>query len=460
MNFGECVTGMDRILRPDVNFDVVRREIDVPGGRRAVLWCVDGLIDSSVLERILEFIQSRESVDGIARIIPYSETGSVSSPEEAALKVISGGAALAVEGEPDLALIFARHYPERAIEEPDNEKTLRGPRDGFCERLVPNTAMIRRRIKDTALRVRSFPLGSVTKTDAVMIYVENKASRRLVAALEDKLGSYSAPTLSFGEQTLAEYLVPCRWYNPFPKVRYTERPDSAAAMILEGSVIVLCDNSPSAMILPTSIFDFLQESNDFYLPPVTATYLRLTRLLMSLLTVFFLPVWYLLVYTPDVLPGWLEFIALSDEGSFPLFWQIILVEVIIDGLKIASLNTPNSLGTSVSVVMGLILGDLAVKIGWFIPEVILYMAFIAIANFAQPSYEFGYALKFMRILLLALTAVFNIWGFVCGTAAIVLLIVSNRTVDGSRSYLYPLIPWNTRGMKRFFARARLKDQTR
>ena len=459
MDHDERAARLDELLRPGENFDIVRRELAMRSGGRAALWCVDGLIDSSVLERILEFVQSCDGTGSVAESIPYSETENVVDAGQAAIKVLSGGAALAVDGESGYTLVFARHYPERAIEEPDNEKTLRGPRDGFCERLVPNTALIRRRIKDPGLKVRIFSLGSVTKTDVVMLYLDGKASGRLVSSLEKKLGTYAAPTLSFGEQTLAEYLVPSRWYNPFPKVRYTERPDSAAAMILEGSVILICDNSPCAMILPTSIFDFLQESNDFYLPPVTATYLRLTRLLMSLLTVFFVPVWYLLVHTPDTLPEWLEFITLSDEGSFPLFWQIILVELIIDGLKIASLNTPNSLGTSVSVVMGLILGDLAVKIGWFIPEVILYMAFITIANFAQPSYEFGYALKFTRILLLALTAVFNIWGFVCGTAAVVLLIVSNRTVDGSRSYLYPLIPWNKRGMKRFFTRARLKDQT-
>ena len=451
------VNEIDRLLRPDASFDVIRREFVLSDGSAAVLWCIDGLTDSSVMERILEYLTLSGKAGKLADCAPYPEVETTSDPSVAVTKVLSGAVACAAAGEPEILLIFARRYPERSIEEPDNEKSLRGPRDGFCERLVPNTALIRRRVRDPALTVELVTLGSETRTDAAIVYLEGKADQKLLTSIRKKMQSYPSSTLSFGEQTLAEYLVGKRWFNPFPKVRYTERPDSAAAMVLEGSVIILCDNSPSAVILPTSIFDFLQESNDFYLPPVTATYLRLTRLFMALLTVFFVPAWYLVINTPSFLPDWLTFVEVSKEGSIPVYWQIILVEFIIDGLKIASLNTPNSLGNSLSVVMGLILGDLAVQIGWFIPEVILYMAFIAIANFAQPSYEMGYALKFMRILLLSLTAVFRIWGFVAGVVAVGLLIVSNRTVDGSRGYLYPLIPWNGRAMKRYFTRARLKS---
>ncbi|MBQ7161311.1 MAG: spore germination protein, partial [Clostridia bacterium] len=402
------------------------------------------------------FIHSCGGTEDLGKSTPYVETATTSDPAEAAAKVLTGAVALAAEGREDVILIYPRRFPARSIEEPDNEKSLRGPRDGFCEQLVQNTALIRRRIKDPALTAELITLGRDTKTDAALVYLSGKADRKLIDAVRERMRGYPFSTLSFGEQTLAEYLVRSRWYNPFPKVRYTERPDSASAMVLEGSVIILVDNSPSAIILPTSIFDFLQESNDFYLPPVTGTYLRITRLIMALLTVFFIPVWYYVIHTDGLLPDTLSFIKVSKEGSIPVYWQLILVEFIIDGLKIASLNTPNSLGNSLSVVMGLILGDLAVEIGWFIPEVILYMAFIAIANFAQPSYELGYALKYMRIMLLTLTAVIGLWGLIGGTVVLCLLIVSNKTVDGSRSYLYPLIPWNGRSMKRFFLRARLK----
>ena len=169
-------------------------------------------------------------------------------------------------------------------------------------------------------------------------------------------------------------------------------------------MLVVCDTSPQVMILPTSIFDFMQETNDFYFPPLTGTYIRIVRHVVFWLTLFLTPTWYLLIRHPEFLPAWLNFILPTETGRIPIIAQLFLVEFMIDGLRMASLNTPSMLSNSLSVVGGLILGDFAVQIGWLIPEVILYMAFVAIANFTQRSYELGYAFKFMRMGLLLLTA--------------------------------------------------------
>jgi stage V sporulation protein AF len=123
----------------------------------------------------------------------------------------------------------------------------------------------------------------------------------------------------------------------------------------------------------------------------------------------------------------------------------------------ASLNTPNMLSNSLSVVGGLILGDFAVSIGWLIPEVILYMAFVAIANFTQRSYELGYAFKFMRMLMLILTAIFNLWGFIAGVLITGILIATNKTVNGGKSYLYPLIPFDFKAFRSLFVRVKKHD---
>lgn len=456
LNYEEYITELDRILRPKESYDIIRREYSLKCGSSIVFWCIDGLINSEIMQRIIEFIHSADEPTKLLSTTPNVEVIASRDPDEAAIKVLSGMTVVAVEGLDRLVMINARNYPGRSMQEPENERVLRGPRDGFEERLVPNTALIRRRVRDPMLTMERFGLGKMTSTDVAIAYIKGKADERFLGIIRDKLKNFPGNVHSFGEQSIAEYLVRSRWYNPFPKVRYTERPDSAAAMILEGSIVIVCDNTPSVIILPTSIFDFLQEANDFYLPPLTATYLRAVRLATSALTLIFLPLWYLLMKNPQLAPEWMSFAILEKEGSIPLFAQLLLVEFIIDGLKIASLNTPNSLGNSLSVVMGLILGEMAVNAGWFVSEVILYMAFIAIGNFAQPSFELGYALKFMRILLLTLTAVFNVWGFAIGLAVVGLLIVSNKTVDGSRSYLYPLIPWNGQSMKRFFVRQRLK----
>ena len=127
-------------------------------------------------------------------------------------------------------------------------------------------------------------------------------------------------------------------------------------------MIILCDTAPQAMLLPTSIFDFSQESDDYYFPPLIGSYQRLVRLLIFFITLFFAPFWYLLVTHPTLIPSWLDFIRVSGKPALPIFFQILIVELLLDGLRLASLNTPSTLGSSLSVVAGLILGDFAVDV--------------------------------------------------------------------------------------------------
>ena len=242
-------------------------------------------------------------------------------------------------------------------------------------------------------------------------------------------------------------------------MRYTERPDCAAASITEGRILLLVDNSAAAMILPTSIFDFVQDTNDFYFPPLVGSYLRFVRALVSLFTMFMTPVWYLLIKNPDIVPKWLEFIQVHEPNSIPILLQLLIIELINDGVKLASLNTPTVLSNAFSVVGALILGEFAIKAGLFVPEVLLYMAFVAIANFTQPSFELGYALKLFRMLLLVLTALFNWWGFAAGVGLFLLTIAITPTVCNS-GYLYPLIPFNWRAFRRLLWRRPIsKDNT-
>jgi stage V sporulation protein AF len=287
-----------------------------------------------------------------------------------------------------------------------------------------------------------FSIGGSSDTDVVVCYMDGVADGELVEEVRHKISSTHPRSLTLGYQSLAESLIHSGWFNPFPKIRTTERPDTAAAQLLEGSVIVICDTSPQAMILPTSIFDYLEESSDFYFPPLTGTYLRLVRTAILLLSVVITPLWYLALEYEAILPQSLLFLIPDEAGALPIILQLFLAEIAIDGLKIASMNTPDILSNSLSVVGALILGDFAVGVGWLCEDVILYMAFVAIANFTQTSFELGYALKFMRILLLTLTAFFNVWGFGIGVVLIFVLIVTNRTVNGGHSYLYPLIPFS------------------
>ena len=470
-SYRDNVALMDDILRVKDNFDLIRKDL-VVGSDRLTMYYIDGFVKDTVMQKLMMHFASQKGLEfpvgpyddvSVARrfvdhALPYVETDVTTEVGTMVQMVLSGatlmlGSAFGAEA----VIIDARTYPARETTEPEGDKVMRGARDGFVETLIFNTALIRRRIRNPSLTMSYLTIGSSSCTDIAICYMADRADKDLVDRVKQKLSSVKTDALSMGHESLAEVLIKKRWYNPFPKIRYTERPDTAAAQLMEGSVLILCDTSPQAMILPTSIFDFMQETNDFYFPPLTGTYIRIVRHVVFWLTLFLTPTWYLLIMNPHYLPQWLSFILPTEVGRIPIVAQLLLVEFIIDGLRMASLNTPNMLSNSLSVVGGLILGDFAVDIGWLIPEVILYMAFVAIANFTQRSYELGYAFKFMRMGLLILTALLNVWGFAVGLGLIVLLLLTNVTVTGKRHYLYPLIPFDGRALRSLFFRVQ-KDK--
>ena len=284
--------------------------------------------------------------------------------------------------------------------------------------------------------------------------MKKRVDEKLLSTTKERIEKLHVDALTMNQESLAECLFPYKWYNPFPKFRFSERPDTAAASILEGSIVILVDTSPACMILPSSVFDIIEEADDYYFPPVTGTYLRLSRMTVSLLTLFLTPVWLLLMQNPHWIPDWLQFILLADEIHVPLIFQLLILEFAIDGLRLAAVNTPSMLTTPLSVIAGIVLGEYSVKSGWFNSETMLYMAFVTIANYSQASFELGYALKFMRVILLVLTSLLNLWGFLIGTALAVLAVVFNKTIAG-KSYIYPLIPFSWSECKKRFFRGRL-----
>ncbi len=464
INFGEWVKLYEKKLRVDESFDISRREL-VLGGRKSVLYFIDGCVKDDIIERLLEFLMNerrfgdselKDPAVFINAHFPYIEVKESEDINTLIDSVLKGEIVILIEGLSSGVYINVRSFPGRSVDEPENEKVIRGSRDGFVETLLSNTAIIRKRIRDPALTFKRLTVGTSTKTDVSVVYMADRADMKFVKTITDKINNLKIYGLSMGHQSLAECLIKEKWYNPFPKIRYTERPDAAAAMLMEGSVVVLCDNSPEAMILPTSIFDFMQETGDYYHPPLVGSYLRLLRIFIFIMTMILTPTWYLLISNPDWLPQGLNFLKVSYTGGLPIIFQLFIVELAIDGLKLASLNTPSALNNSLSIIGGLILGDFSVQSGWFIPEVVLYMALVSIANFTQPSNELGYAFKFLRVIILALTALFNVWGYFGGILLSIVLIATNKTVDGSRSYMYPLIPFNAKALKRLAFRVKLK----
>ena len=459
--YRENLSYLDKTLRIKESFDILKKTLKI-GEDELTMYYIDGFVKDTVMSKLMMHFVSLKTIgepsqrcadDFLKANITYVEAEVCEDLDTMIGMVLSGATLMIGSGFEDKAiLIDSRSYPARGTDEPENDRVMRGSRDGFVETLISNTALIRRRIRDTALTMSYVSVGTSSRTDVVMCYIDGKADGNYVDFLRGKLKNIKTDALSLGHQSLAECLIPNGWFNPFPKIRNTERPDVASAQLLEGSIILLCDNSPEAMILPTSIFDFMQETNDFYFPPLTGSYLRLVRHLVFWSTLFLIPIWYLFIKNPAIVPDWLLFVLPTSQAKIPIIAQILLVEFLLDGLKLASMNTPSMLSNSLSIVGGLILGDFAVGIGWLIPEVILYMAYVSIATFTQTSYELGYAFKFLRIIILILTALFNFYGFAAGIILAIILIATNRTVNGRRSYLYPLIPFDGRALLRLYFR--------
>ena len=431
---------MNQMLPVEDSFDIVQRDIQI-GGKDATFYFIDGFTkDESMLKIMDSFFNIKEGdmpKDAAAfatTCIPYVEVDVIGDFDQIFRNLLSGVTCLFIDGYQACLAIDCRTYPARSVDEPDKDKSLRGSRDGFVETIVFNTALMRRRIRDRHLVMKMLEVGESSRTDVALCYMDDRVDQELLKNLNYRIRDIKVDDLRMNQQSLAECLFKRKWYNPFPKFKFTERPDTAAACLLEGKVVILVDNSPSAMILPTSILDIIEEANDYYFPTLTGMYLKISRALITFLTIFLTPVFLLFMQNLSWLPKIFAFVAVKDTVNIPLIFQLLMLEVAIDGLRLAALNTPSMLSTPLSVIAGLVMGEFSVKSRWFNAEVMLYMAFVAVANYTQPNFELGYALKFMRLELLVLTAVFNWIGFLAGTVIVICSICFNKTLSG-RSYL-------------------------
>lgn len=453
------VSLFSKILRIDKNFDLIYKDMEIDGVK-AGFFFIDGFVDDGIMQRILQYFyglkkEDLQNADYFASAgLPYVEVDVETDVDTIVTNILSGVVGFFVEGFDRCVMIDCRTYPMRSVDEPWKDKVLRGSRDGFVETLVFNVALIRRRIRDPKFSVEVMRVGERSRSDIALCYIEDKVDKKLLNKIKNRLKSLKVEALTMNVESVAECLLPGKWINPFPKYKYSERPDTAAAAVFDGNIVMMVDNSPAVIIMPTSVFDMLEEADDFYFPPMVGCYLRFSRFVITFLAVYLTPVWLLLINNPRWVPPWLEFILITDDITVPVFFQLMLLELAIDGLKLAAVNTPNAISTPLSVVAGIIVGEYAISSGWFNAESMLYMAFITIATYSQASFEMGYALKFARIGILILTAVFDVWGFIIGTIITIVMVVYNQTLSG-KSYIYPLIPFNKEKLKRKIFRVRL-----
>lgn len=455
----ENIALFEKSVRVDYNFDILKRKI-IMGGKQAGFYFIDGFVQEDMVEKLMQFFYSLkpENLKDIDTFLeegmPYTEVEKSSVLIDVIKSFLSGMTVLYIDGFDECILIDCRTYPMRSVTEPWKDRVLRGARDGFVETIVHNAALLRRRVRDTRLSLEMFQVGECSKSDVAVCYISDKADMELVDDIKKRIKSIAVDALTMNLESLAECLFEHKWIDPFPKFKYSERPDTAAAAILDGNVVIMVDNSPAVMIIPTSVFDMIEEPDDYNFAPVIGTYLRWSRFVFTMVCMFLTPVWLLLLNNPQWIPDWLDFVTISDDITVPVIFQLLILEMSVDGLKMAAVNTPSLLSTPLSVVAGIVVGEYAVSSGWFNPESMLYMAVVTVGTYSQASFEMGYAMKFLRIIELILTQLFGLWGFIIGIIIVICTIAFNKTISG-RSYIYPLIPWDWEQLKRRVFRLRL-----
>ncbi|WP_141603527.1 spore germination protein [Terrilactibacillus laevilacticus] len=456
-NIDENIAYLKHELGVGKNFDVIHLDVEY-AEKKMAMFLVDGLVNDNLLHLLLKFLAKvkKEELKGntlkklLRSEIPHVEVSSNDNLNQVVDIILTGQTALIVDGINEVILIDARTYPVRGPEEPDTERVVRGARDGFVETIVFNTALTRRRIRDRTLRMEFLQLGRRSKTDIVICYIGDIANPEMVHKLKDILSDIDTDGLPMAEKTIDEYISGNYW-NPFPVVRFTERPDTTAAHLFEGHICIFVDGSPSVMITPVTYWHHLQHAEEYRNKPLTGAYLRMVRYLAVFGSIFIMPLWYLLNLEPSLIPDRFDFIGPNDKGQIPLLLQFLLVEVGMDMLRMAAIHTPTALATALGLVAALMIGQVAVEVGLFTNEVILYFSIAAIGTFATPSYELGLANRLVRIALLLSTALFHTPGYVIASTIFIILLA--RMQSFGVPYLWPFIPFNFKAFRDVLVRS-------
>jgi len=450
-NYQENVDYINRELGVPDSFDIILREMSI-GGKKVAIYSVNGMVDTHVVSYILDALIDLERSDLIVNTLDKLVKGRIVNLQVSEVQtmdkvfyfVLSGPMAIFVEGQDKAIIVDVRTYPSRQPQEPDIERVTRGSRDGFVETLIMNTALIRRRLRDPKLRMKLVQVGGRSKTDVCIAYIEDITNLDMVTKIQKDIQAIKVDGIPMAEKSVEEFILGSKFWNPYPRVRYTERPDVAAVHLLEGHVLIIVDTSPSVMMAPATFWSHLQHAEEYRQEPIVGAYLRLLRFAGVFSALFLLPLWLGAAQNPQLLPDWLQFIGVTKAGQIPLVAQVLLAEFAVDLLRMAAVHTPAPLATALGLIAAFMLGDIAVKVGLFSPEVVLYVAIAAVATFATPSYELGLANRLARMFLIVMTGLFSFWGFWIGAAMVFFLLW--RTNSFGVPYLWPLLPLNIKAL--------------
>lgn len=415
------------------SFDINTRYLDFRG-RKIEIHYVSSLCSDDLIAYLVEGITLAKG-QTLKDCLNNGDVKEETDQSKYEYAMLTGCAVVKDLQENKVYVLDTRNYPTRSIEEPDTEKTVRGSKDGFNENLLNCAGLIRRRIRTLDLVFNKQTVGQKHKLDICICYLESKVDKSMLNEIIHRMQDIQNEDLVMSDRALEE-LIFDQGYNPFPLVRYSERPDIVATHINHGYIAIICDTSSSVMMLPTTLFEILEHVEEHRQTPIIGTFIRLIRFSAVFLSVYLVPIWMLLYH--------------KGVFEYKNLFSILLVELAVELLRIATIHTPDSISNTMGMIAAILLGEFAIELGLFSGEVLLFVAIGNVCGFATPNYELSLTNKYVKIFMILLTGLFGIVGFVIYQIVLYGYLISLRPFGFS--YLYPLIPFDGKALLNFIIR--------
>lgn len=451
-----------QLLPLDSSFDFITRKITL-GNAGCYFISINGMCDLEIMQRLFSDIEAEDfqalagkNKEKLPQLIKdqfyYAQISFTDSIDLMIHSVLSGPSLLFIDGYAQGLIIDTRKYPSRSTEEADTEKVIRGAKDGFVETLLTNCNLLRRRLRTPDLVFSLHTIGSLSSTDVAVSYLSHACDHSLLKEIQHKLDTLNTTCLTMGIHSLKELLVKKSFFHPMPDFFLTSRPDVAASYLAEGYILILADNSPFAMILPCNIFQFTQNPEDYYKSPLVGTYLRILRFLCLLISLFFLPLILYFDYHPEYLPSDLQMMLPKEDSMLAVFIYILFIELGLDLFKYASSHSANGYSSSLAIVGGLLIGDIATKLSWTSDEILFYGAATLLSSFAISNIELSDAVKIYRLFLLLMVGFFPDFGLWAGLFLLLCSVLTTPSF-GKKSYFWPLFPFSAQNISTLIFRS-------
>lgn len=420
------------------SYDLKHRILNFKG-RLVHLYFLASLSNDVLISRLVEGIENREGKD-LENCINMGDVEIVSTNQiQKIQRAVLGGNSALFDGEITY-LMDTKNFPNRAIQEPETEKSVRGAKDGFNESILNNTGLIRRRMRSPELCFHLTTMGTQNPIDIAVAYLEDKVDRQVLQQLLTRISQVQTQEFIMTDRAIEEVLLN-QGYNPFPLVRYSERPDIVATHIQHGYIAIICDTSSSIVMLPTTLFEILEHVEEHRQTPLIGTFIRFIRMTAVFLSIYLVPIF-----------------ALSSsflQWDYSFFIQILIMELSIELLRIATVHTPQSLSNAMGLIAAILLGEFAIQLGFFSEDILMFCAIGTVGGFATPNYELSLTNKYIKIMMIISVMLLNIYGFILFN--LIFLISLARIKTFGVSYLYPLYPFHGKELLRFFIRQPKKD---